>query len=619
MNKQSQVPRRTLTVAALTGLLLLTVAVYARGMNGDFEFDDIRTVQLNRNIHHLGNFLTTSSIAGAMHGWRALTEFTFALDYWATGLAPLSFHLTNLAIHLATTLLVFFFTRRILALGGATAGESLAVGVAAVFALHPLQTQAVIYISQCAELLASALYLGSILLLLRAERRGFSAAGVAIYVAAFVLFALGLGAKVIVATLPVAYLVIGILPGPRQPRPLARTLKRLGLAVPFLVYALATAVLSVAVAHGEDAGFDIPLLPSIRYFLTQWHVLVTYLRLLFWPTGQNLDWDFPLARGLGDPTVLLSGIFLLVLIAGAGILLIRCRSRADNAGAAGRAAAFGVAWFFVVLAPTSSVLPLADVLMEHRIYLASWGVIFATAILVGSLVQRFRPVLRVVALTCLCVGLASATFLRIGVWRSKLALWSDCVAKSPRKARVHLGLGNAFRQAGETFRAIDEFHTALDLAREDPRWIRLEIREKLAGALLSLGRADDAIAEVRGGLGERPNDGELLGLLAMAHLQRRDLPAAAAAAEASIRGARDLGASYRVLGMVRLAQGTAEAAMAALEKAVRIDPDGAQGRLLLAQVYRGQGRLREACDLLRGPVEESRPQVIEALKGCPEP
>lgn len=619
MGKQSHVPRRNFTLAALAGLLLLTAAVYARGMNGDFEFDDVRTVQLNRNIHHLGNFLTMSSISGAIHGWRALTEFTFALNYWAAGLSPLSFHLTNLAIHLATTALVFFFTRRILTLSGASGGDLLALAVAAVFALHPIQTQAVVYITQRAELLASALYLGPLLLLLRAERRGPSAAGVAFYVAAFVLFALGLGAKVIVATLPAAYLLIGVLPGPGQSRPLASTLKRFGLATPFLAYALATAIFSVAVVHGEDAGFDIPSLPPVRYFLTQWHVAATYLRLLFWPAGQNLDWDFPLARGLAGPATLLSGLFLLVLLVGAGIVFFRCRSREDGAGATGRAAIFGCAWFFVLLAPTSSFLPLADVLMEHRTYLASWGVFFAIAVVVDSLVQRLQRALIVAVLACLFTALASATLLRVDVWRSKLALWSDCVAKSPRKARAHLGLGNAFRQAGQAARAIEEFHTALDLARNGPRWIRLGIREKLAAALLSLGKTDDAITEVRAGLSERPDDGELLGMLAMAHLQRHDLPAAAAAAEASVRGARDVAASYRVLGMVRLAEGNQAPATAILQQAVRIDPDGAQGRLLLAKVYRDQGRLREACDLLlRGPVDELQAQLTEARVGCPE-
>ncbi|MGB8296540.1 MAG: tetratricopeptide repeat protein [Polyangia bacterium] len=619
MSRPSPASQRTLTVAVLAGLLLLTIAVYARGMNGSFQFDDLHTVQFSHSIRHLANFFTASSILDAIHGKRVLTDATFAINFSAAGPAPLSFHLTNLAIHLATTLLVFFFTRRILALGGAGSRDLLAVAVTAVFALHPLQTQAVIYISQRAESLASAFYLGSLLLLLRAERRGRCAAGAGFYASSLALFALGLSAKVIVATLPVAYLLVRLLPGPHVL--LARPSRRLVLASPFLAYALSTTVLTVAGLKGEDAGFLIPFMPPGRYFLTQWHVLLTYLRLLFWPSGQNVDWDFPVARGLGDPAVLGSGLVLVLILAGAAVAFFQCRLRADSVGAKGRLAAFGVIWFFLLLAPTSSVVPLADVLMEHRIYLASWGVFLAAAIAADSLIERLprlgRPVFLVAAVAC--AALATGTYLRVGLWQSKLALWSDCVAKSPYKARAHLGLANGYREAGDVQRAVEEFHTALNLATRDPRWIRLEIRGKLASSLLVLGRTDEALAEVQAGLAEQPTDATLLGLLAMAHLRRHELPAAEAAAEASVRAARAPAVFLQILGMVRSAKGDREGAAAALEQAVRLDPDEPQGRLLLSRAYREQGDLKQSCNLLRDLPTELSPQVKDERAECPEP
>jgi protein O-mannosyl-transferase len=621
MNPRLQMPQRTLTVIALTGLLLLTVAAYARGMNGDFEFDDPHTVQFNRSIRHLGNFFTSSAILDAIHGKRVLTDFTFALDYRLAGLDPFAFHATNLAIHLVVTLLVFFFTRQVLALSGHVGRDLLALAVAAVFALHPLQTQSVIYVSQRAESLASGLYLGSLLLLLRAEKRGRCTSGVAFYAFSFALFALGLSAKLIVATLPVAYLLLGLLHGPHGH--LVRPARSRGaMAVPFLAYALFATTSTVVDLKGEDAGFLIPFLPPGRYFLTQLHVVVTYLRLLFWPTGQNVDWDFPLARGLTDPAVLGSGLFLVVLLVGTGILFVRCRSRGDGTGTAGRLAGFGVTWFFLLLAPTSSVVPLADVLMEHRIYLASWGIFLATAVLADSVSERLvrpkRPLPLAVAAVCLCVGLASATYLRVGLWQSKLTLWSDCVAKSPRKARAHLGLGNGLGKDGNLSQAVEEFRTALDLAKTGPRWLRQEICGKLGTALLLLGRAQEAIVAVQAGLAEQPKDANLLGLLAMAELQQRNFAAAEAAAQGSVAVAREPAASLQILGMVRSAKGDREGATAAFEQAVHIDPEEPQGRLLLAKTYREQGRLGQACDLLRRPAAELLPQVKEALADCPE-
>ena len=618
--------------------MLLTVAAYGRGLNGEFQFDDQHTIVVKHSIRHLDSFFTWSSVRDAIRAKRVFTDFTFALNYWMGGLVPFSFHLTNLGIHFVASLLVFFFTRRILAIGGAPRRDFLAASVAGLFALHPLQTQAVVHVSQRAESLASTLYLGSLLMLLRTERRGPSVAGVLLYVAAFVLFVLGLGSKVIVATLPAAYLLIGLLPGPLRDNPLASTRRRILLAVPFFAYAALTAALGLVGMKGEDSGFAVPSLPPGRYLLTQWHVLVTYLRLLVWPAGQHPDWDFPLAHDISDPAVLLSGLFLVALLGFTSVLYARRRSRSDAAGSTARLTAFGVAWFFLLLLPTSSVIPLADVLMEHRIYLASWGVFLAAAILAASQVHRLPwiPRLRVLgaALVCLCAGLVIATNVRVSTWRTKLALWSDCVAKSPGKARTHLGLGSALRLRGEADRAVEEFRIALDLAETEPRWIRQEIRGELCAALLALGRADDAVLVAKAGLAERSDESGLLGVLAMAQLQRRDLPAAAAAAESSVLAAKEQSlrdtpdnevnagrhpaASFRVLGLVRLAQGRQQDAAAAFEQAVASDPDEAQGRLLLALAYRSQGRLEQACELLRGRFDELQAQIADARTVCPE-
>jgi Flp pilus assembly protein TadD len=614
-------PNRWL-IAALAGLLLLTVVVYAPGLHGEFQFDDVRAVQFNQSIRRFDNFTHAQSLMDMVRGRRVLTDLTFAIDYHIAGNDPFAFHATNLGIHLAVILLVFFFTRRMLKLSGALGGDFLALAVTAVFALHPLQTQAVAYVSQRAESLASAFYLASLLSLLAAERRGRCAAGARLYAASFALFALGLGAKVIVATLPVAYLLMGLLPGPHGL--LARRLRRLALAAPFLAYALLTTVLTVPNLKGEDAGFFIPFMPPGRYFLTQLHVLVTYLRLLFWPAGQNVDWDFPVARGLADPAVLGSGFLLIVLLAGAGILFFRCHSRTDRAGAAGRAAGFGVAWFFLVLAPTSSVVPLADVVMEHRLYLASWGVLFAVAVPATGFAARLHlqglSRFGVAAVVGLCAVLAMTTYLRVGLWRSKLQLWSDAVAKSPHKARTHLGLGNAYRLAGQFQPAIDEYMNALNLAGNDPTWVRNSIREKLAAALLWQARSEEAIAALQAGLAEDPNHSALLGTLAMAYLQRHELAQAEAAAEQSVRTSPRPASSLLVLGMVRTQRGDQAGATDAFARAVKLEPDELQGSRLLAQAYRAQGRTREACDVLRSfrePNLEQHEQLQQAMAGCP--
>jgi hypothetical protein len=548
---------------ALAGLLLLTAAVYTPGLRGEFQFDDLRTVESNQSIRRLDNALWAPSLSDVVRGRRIVTDFTFALNYRLAGRATLAFHLTNLAIHLGATILAFLFARRMLELVGCHGPDRLALVIAALFALHPLQSQAVAYVSQRAESLASALYLGSLLLLLGAERRGRNAAGIALYLGSLAGFALGLGAKVIVVTFPLAYLLIGLLPGPQEREQLARPSRRLALIAPFFLLILIAVPTAAATGPGlltgVDAGANVPSLPPWRYFLTQWHVIVTYLRLLFWPAGQNVDWDFPLARGLGDPVVLACGFFLSSLLVGAGILLLRARDRDGRAGVTSRASAFGTLWFFLLLAPTSSLVPLADVLMEHRLYLASWGAFFAVVVVADAVLARLtqprRSRVAMAVVLAMCALFASATYLRVGLWSSKLLLWTDAATKSPYKARAHLGLGNAYRLSGQLQLSVAEYLTALGLTTNDPRWIRSEIRGKLAATLLLQARSGEAIAIIQAGLAEDPNDGVLLGVLALAHLQRHELPQAEAAAEQSVRNAREPVAALRTLGLVRLEMG----------------------------------------------------------------
>ncbi len=611
--------------AAIAGLLLLVCAVYARGLRGEFEFDDVSTVEFNRGIRHPAKYLALSSLVDTLRGKRVLTDFTFALNHAMGGKDPLPYHTTNLAIHLVAVWLVFSFTRQMLTLGGFPSRDGLTLAVTAMFALHPLQTQAVTYVSQRAESLASVLYLGSLLLLLGSEKRRFSFVSAGGYVLSFLLFVLGLSAKVIVVTLPLAYLIVAWIPGPKERGELARPTRRMALAAPFFLYALLTGILTVTSLQGEDAGLNIPSLPPWRYFITQWRVVVTYLRLLVWPAGQNLDWDFPLAGATGDPAVLACGLFLVAILLGATLLLLRCRARTDALGSAGRLGAFGVFWFFLLLTPTSSLMPLADVVMEHRLYLASLGVFVAAGVLTATAMERLRRVwprgqyLGMAVLGGVCLALAGVTYARVGTWKTKLALWGDAVTKSPHKARVHLGLAGAYLLAGQAQQAIGEYQTALGLAGADPLWIRTDIRGKLAAALLAQGRSDEAIAVLQEGLREKPGESALLGVLAMAYLRRQEWPLATTAAEQSVESARFPAISLRILGIVLGAVGKNEDAVIALEESVFLDPDDEQGRVLLASAYRWQGRDSEACTIIRRvrqPSTSLEPQVRAAIAAC---
>jgi hypothetical protein len=409
--------------------LLLAVAAYARVLHGEFQLDDFGSIVQNPAVKDLGRAWHGFWPALA-RGGRPLTDLTFALDHAVSGLDPWRFHVTNLALHLAVVGLVFLFTRTVLRLAGSGAATGLAVAVAGIFALHPLQTQAVSYVVQRAEVLASGLYLAALLLLLAAERRGRTAAGVAAWVGGLATFALGLAAKAIVVTLPVAYLLLAaMVPGDAARKGLATWQKRLAMVAPWIVVDVLFAAAAMGgVAGTADAGFSVPGLSPWSYFLSQWRVLVTYLGLLAVPAGQSAYWVLAPSRSLAEPAVLASGLLLGALVAGGALLWWKSRDRGGEGGAAGRVAAFGIAWFFLILAPTSSVVPIADLLFEHRVYLAAWGPFVAVAAGADRALAPLGPrrTLAGLLLTgAVWAGLAQALHRRNAVWETRLALGSD--------------------------------------------------------------------------------------------------------------------------------------------------------------------------------------------------
>ena len=622
-------PRSRFSTVLLVAVpLLLAVAVYGRVLHGELLYDDVRSVRDNPAVTDLGG--TVAGFGRALlQGGRPTTDLTLAVDRAVGGSGTFAFHVTNLLLHLAATLLVLVFTRAVLRLAGSGAVDGVAVAVAGLFALHPLQTEAVSYVTQRAEVLASAFYLATLLALLRADRAGPRAPGLGFGALALLLFALGMGAKPILVTAPVAFLLLlASVPGGEAPRrkPWAW---RLALVAPLVLVALAAARGTLRSVEGKaDAGFSIPRSDPGSYLLTEWRAVVTYLRLLVWPAGQSADWSFPLSRNLSEPPVLLAGLFLAALLVAAAVLGWRCRGRPGSAAADGRVAAYGTAWFFLVLAPTSSFIPIADVLVEHRVYLASWGFLVVAVLGGRHLLARLVPG-REARVGMILVGLAwgvlaVVAWQRNAVWESELALWSDAVAKAPGKARPRLGLGTALARRGDLPGAIAQLRAGLELAPLDATGLRVALLHDLGTALLSAGRTEEAIAPLREAVRLDPAEQDPPQSLALALWTVGDAEGAEEAARAALARNPASAGGARVLGEVLASRGDRAGAVPLLEQAVRAQPGDATVRFNLGVAYASLGRIAEACasfravTRLRAPPEalQAAQQGIAAL-GCP--
>ncbi len=451
------------------GLLALAgVACYANAMHVPFTFDDEGSIGANQ-------WIGTWAQGPTEPPTRRVAYLSFKLNYLLGGLEPAGYHALNVAIHVLTGFAVYCLARTVLASGtrGIDPDRQSAAGPALLgallFVVHPIQTQAVTYVVQRIASLAAMFYVASLALYAVARTERPRRVRIAAYAAALAAAALGMRSKETAFTLPfaLALLEATFFGG--------RTRTRVLLLAPFLALLPVIPALTLVRSGGASAleitGAEAGqhVLSRLDYLATESRVVLAYLRLLLLPIGQNVDHDYPEEHGFASPAVAASSLAIALLVA-LGAALARRRS------VGGRAAGFGALLFFLALAVESSLMPIADVMFEHRIYLPSAGAALAVAGGAHALIERRPRSARWVAAVggAWAVALGAATVLRNEVWRDPVALWRDVTAKSPRKPRGHFNLGNALRDAGDLDGAVASWSRVVELEPSHPlAWLQL--------------------------------------------------------------------------------------------------------------------------------------------------
>jgi tetratricopeptide (TPR) repeat protein len=217
--------------------------------------------------------------------------------------------------------------------------------------------------------------------------------------------------------------------------------------ITFVAGGIAATLFFVTVLLKDVIGSTASHIPAWQYFLTELRVLVTYLRLLVFPAGLTLDYDFPLSKRLFEFPVAASLLALIALVGFAWYL--RRRQPVIS---------FSILWFFITLAPRSSFISIPDVIFEHRLYLPLMGVSLTFPVLMGYfaavLKPRFRLSVAAASITVILL-LTIATVLRNEVWRDETTLWNDVANKSPHKARPYYNLERAYFTRGEFDSALE--------------------------------------------------------------------------------------------------------------------------------------------------------------------
>lgn len=582
--------------ACLPPALLVVAAVlaYANSLDAPFVFDDLPSIEENitiRRLWPLGDVLQPPAGSAGVAG-RPVVNLSLALNYAAGGLDPRGYRALNIALHALAGLALFGLMRRVLAgpvLGPrhAAAATPFAFAVALLWTVHPLQTESVTCVIQRTELLGSLFSLLTLYCLARAAGTG-ARASTAWQLAGIGACLLGIASKETVATAPVLAFLLDrtFFAGSFAAAWRARRWFYCGLVLTWLPLLHLVAGNPM---RGGAAGFD-GAISVWHYLLTQAHALTLYLKLTFWPHPLVLDYGTFTVSGLAD--VWPEALLVLVLLAATALALRRW----PVAGFCGAA-------FFLILAPSSSIVPLlTQTIAEHRMHLPLAPVL---ALLLSPLLRANRATL-VLVIAPLAVASLVLTVARNRDYRTAEGIWLDTVAKRPANARAHLNLAVLADRAGDAAAAVAHARRVIEL---DPR--ELSARNLEALNLVRLGRADEAVASLEPALRFFPASPDLLNNYGSALLQ------AGRAAEAARQFQRvlDLGRrgaeDHFNLAQACLRSGDISAALAGFAEAVRLEPASDNFHFHHAAALVRSNRLTEAAAAYRTVVRLD-PSSVEA-------
>ena len=533
-------------------LIAACFLVYANSLTNSFVWDDEALVVNNTDIRSLRcvhRFFTARLFPGIKGGnfYRPVQSLSYAIDYFFWGLNPFGFHLTNILLHAANAALIY------LVLFALTGRREISFMASLLFVVHPINTEAVDYVSGRADLLAALFMYISLFFFIAEKKRSITERSDRIGKAGFFMpsvafFILSLLTKAAAVILPLLAMLCCFC-FEKQWESFVRERRRITkrswalLAVLVSIPALYLLIrYAIRVSSGEALSSN-PY-PFYCRFLTSFKVVLLYLKLLVFPFPLHMERVVPMETSIFSPAVFLPIIFLCV------IAVVALKAYRIS-----RIAFFGIAWFFIALVPYLNWFPMNAEMAEHWLYVPSVG-FFLLAVLGLEQLRRIMPlrfihIIFVIVLVCL----SFITVRRNLDWRDNEAIYTQTARYSPGSPRAHYNLGNIYLEKGQFYRAIEEYGASIRIKPGNAR-----VHGNLGKALLGLGRHQEAIGEFE----------------------------AAVYLEPSSAGFHNkLGAAYGMAGLH-------ERAILQFKEAIKLDPGLVDAHNNLASVYTNTGRFKEA-------------------------
>ncbi len=587
-----------LSLLALIGLL-----AYSNSFTVPFQFDDDAYIVNNptiRTFHFfchptevdtLSESSPTSLPVALRYAFktRILGYASLALNYKVHGLNVVGYHVVNLMIHIISAMLVYLIVRATFTTDFFRASghrnnvwphDFIAATSALLFVSHPIQTQAVTYLSQRFTSLATCLYLLSLLFYITARTSSPGFRRSTLYTAALLSAVAAMLTKEFTFTLPFVIALYEAFFFKASARDRFKVLAPFIITlaiIPILVFSKQGTMNALDSTMRTITAADVTNIPRSDYLFTQLRVIMLYLRLLFFPINQNVDHDIRVYHSPFDLPVLASLIALLALFS-LGIYLYRASAR-NREYPELKLASFGIIWFFLTLSVESSIIPLGELVAEYRLYLPSVGMILAVISLLFyasrkySRVRVFSPAFLTVLISVAVVTLATATFLRNTVWSSETSLWEDAARKSPARVRPHQNLGTYYGMQGRLEDAKRELILALAL---EP--MNFELHNNLGMVYKKLGAFDDAIDEYTTVLKLAPGDAMARYNLGNVYLAQGRMNEAVREYEVAVVSIPDYDEVHNNLGIAYCGNGQIDAAISEFNRALQLNPQNMSAR-----------------------------------------
>jgi tetratricopeptide (TPR) repeat protein len=594
-------------LTAVSALALLVLIVYGNSLNCPAVFD---------TEQYLSSTLLEAPLLYHISGGdRPVVNLSFALDYRIHGSDIRGYHIVNTLIHALAAMALYGVACQTFRILSATrkdlarSGRWLALIIAALWAVHPLNVASISYLIQRGESLMGLFYLLTLYCSIRAFRgAGPWSTGLWI-VSATVFCSLGMGTKQVMISAPLLVFLYDytFCSGSWKNAIRNHWCLYAGLATSWAPLVLIS--FKLFASQSDTCGFGVKSIAWYQYALSQPGVILHYLRLSFWPHPLCLDYMWLPARHISEIVI------PLVPVAGLLALTFLGLWRRTWWGFLG-------AWFFFILALTSSFIPILDLAFEHRMYLSLMAVVVLVVLGVYRLQHwlgtRWAParlVVRAMAMLVLAItlgGLAYGTIARNHDFRSSIAIWRDTVRKAPHNARAFYNYGLSLQRERQVTEAIAAYRQALEINPTLP-----DAHNNLGTLLREQGQDEEAAWHFEQAMGWDRRDYRAANNLARYYLARGNAYAALLCLRESTRRNPDSLPIQFMTAQLLEKHGLIDEAVTHYREALRIYPQCAEVQNNLALLLQKKGEIDEASRLCREALRSKpdSPIILNTMGG----